>query len=140
MSWENLPWQRAAFAGVRNVSSPFTVAGSDVDLEWWMPTWCWSMITALFAALHIGHAKRSKTYRVELSPLCEMFFIDADAPDEVTLALQHNLATMRGWDEAGKAAYLAAKERISDLQGPDRKHAKAELAVRFGLNPIVYGC
>jgi hypothetical protein len=123
----------------KNVSSPFAVSGSDTDLELWMPAGLWAFVVAVLATLGLGHLKRSRTYRIACGSV-ELFLIDATQPDEVTIALAHNLATMREWGAVAKAQYLSAKESVAHLQGTDRKHAKADLAVRFGLNPIVYGC
>ncbi|MCK9599806.1 MAG: hypothetical protein M0R06_12255 [Sphaerochaeta sp.] len=125
-------------ATLRNVSSPYRTSGSDIDLELWLSATLFEIVVAVLDTLGVGGYKRSKTYRLSCGKV-ELFLIDASAPDEVTLALQHNLRTMRGWDAVVAAQYLAQKSLIAHLTGTDRKHAKAQLAVAFGLNPIVYG-
>jgi hypothetical protein len=125
---------------LKNVSSPFVVSGSDTDLELWLPAGMWAFVVAVLATLGIGHLKRSRTHRIELGPLVELFLIDADQPDEVTLALAANLATMRGWDSDTAALYLKCKAQLSYLEGDTRKAYKAAMARMFGLDARVYGC
>ena len=125
-------------AAIRNVSSPFRTAGSDVDLELWLSATLFEIVVAVLDTLGIGGYKRSKTYRLACGNV-ELFLIDASAPDEVTLALQSNLRTMRGWSHTTAALYAEWKETLSSLRGSGRKVAKAAVARMFGLNPIVYG-
>ncbi len=122
---------------LRNVSSPFVVANSDTDLEAWMPSWAWTLLTAVLATLGIGHAKRDRTYRVAWGNT-ELFLIDSSRPDGVTIALSHNLATMRTWDSATAATYMEWKQLLSSLCGVERKAAKAAVARLFSLDSSVY--
>ena len=125
-------------ATLRNVSSPFRTAGSDVDLELWLSATLFEIAVAVLDTLGIGGYKRARTYRLSFG-MVELFLIDASAPDEVTLALQSNLRTMRGWNDTTAPLYAEWKETLSSLRGSERKAAKAAVARMFGLNPIVYG-
>ena len=125
---------------LKNVSSPFVMSGSDTDLELWMPARLWGFVVSVLATLGIGHLKRHRTYRIACGASVELFLIDADQPDEVTLALAANLATMRGWDSDTAALYLKCKAQLDYLQGSERKAYKANMACMFGLNASVYGC
>lgn len=125
-------------AALRNVSSPFRTVGSDVDLELWLSTTLFEIVVAVLDTLGIGGYKRSKTYRLSFGKV-ELFLIDASAPDEVTLALAHNLAVMRSWNSDTAALYLKCKAQLDYLQGQPRKQYKAVLGKMFSLNPIVYG-
>lgn len=125
-------------ATLRNVSSPYRTAGSDVDLELWLSATLFEIVVAVLDTLGIGGYKRSRTYRIAFGNV-ELFVIDASAPDEVTLALQSNLRTMRNWDNSTSACYAEWKSTLSHLSGVQRKVAKAAVARMFGLNPIVYG-
>lgn len=124
-------------ATLRNVSSPFRTAGSDVDLELWLSATLFEIVVAVLDTLGIGGYKRSRTYRLALGNV-ELFVIDASAPDEVTLALAHNLAVMRSWNADTAALYLKCKAQLDYLQWQPRKQYKAVLGKMFGLNPIVY--
>lgn len=125
-------------ATLRNVSSPFRTAGSDVDLELWLSATLFEIVVAVLDTLGIDGYKRSKTYRVAFGNV-ELFVINANDIDDVTLALQSNLRTMRGWNDSTTASYMEWKQQLSALSGTDRKVAKAAVARMFGLNPIVYG-
>ena len=125
-------------ATLRNVSSPFVVAGSDIDLELVLSNSVWQLATTVLSTLGIGSFKRAKTYRIALGNV-ELFVINANDIDAVTLALQSNLRTMRGWNDSTTASYMEWKQQLSALSGTDRKVAKAAVARMFGLNPIVYG-
>lgn len=124
---------------LKNVSSPFVVSGSDTDLELWMPARLWAFVVAVLATLNIGHLKRHRTYRIAFGTSVELFLIDASQPDEITLALAHNLAIMRSWNSDTAALYLKCKNQLSYLEGDARKAYKANMACMFGLNPSVYG-
>jgi hypothetical protein len=123
-------------ATLRNVSSPFRTAGSDVDLELWLSATLFEIVVAVLDTLGIGGYKRSKTYRLSFGKV-ELFLIDASNPDEVTLALAHNLSVMRSWDAATAELYLKCKVQNDVLS--HSKAYKAAMAKMFGLNPIVYG-
>lgn len=126
--------------GFRNISSPFSVAGSDTDLQWELSPIAWHMVVTFLYIFGIGQYRRYMTYRIEFGPLVELFLVMGKLKDVVTAALDKNLLIMLSWGSAEKEAYLDAKNTISVLSGKARKHAKADLARQFGLNPIVYGC
>lgn len=123
---------------IRNVSSPFRTSGSDIDLEVRTASWLWQMLVRALSWLGVGRFKRSTAYVVS-SGNVEVFVLDMANLDDVTLALEINLAKMRSWSSETASSYLRSKEAISALRGAERKQAKAALAVRYGLNPVVYG-
>ena len=123
---------------IKNVSSPFRTSGSDIDLEVRAVSWLWQMLVRALSWLEVGRFKRSTAYVVSGGNV-EVFVLDSANLDDVTLALEINLAKRRSWSSETASSYLRSKEAISGLRGVERKQAKASLAVRYGLNPVVYG-
>lgn len=126
---------------IKNVSGRARSAGSDYDLEVWFYGWLWHLLTRLCVRLGIGSFKRPLTYRLHIlvgTLDVELFLIDREHPDTVTVAAGNNARLQWTWDTTTFAAYCAAKAQIAHLTGSARKAAKAVLAVQFGLNPIVY--
>jgi hypothetical protein len=114
--------------GVQNVSSPFAVKGSDVDLQWQN-----DLATSIVKLLGWKEV-RPGVYRAESIWLnTEIFVCRLDTIDAINEAVLSNLRTMRNWSAEIKAAYMAAKQAIEDLIGKARKLAKAKLAELFNL-------
>jgi hypothetical protein len=126
---------------IKNVSGRARTAGSDYDLEVWLCGWLWHLLTQACEWLGLGSFKRPLTYRLHLlvgTLDVELFLIDRQRPDAVTVAAGNNVRLQWTWDAATFAAYCAAKAQIAHLSGCARKQAKAVLAMQFGLDPIVY--
>ena len=127
----------------KNVSGRARTAGSDYDLEVWLNGWLWHLLTRMCSRVGLGGFKRPLTYRLHIlvgTLDVELFLVDRENPDVVTVAAGNNIRIQWMWDEAVFAAYCMAKAAISHLVDYERKHAKAVLAVQFGLDPIVYQC
>lgn len=124
---------------LKNVSSPFRTQNSDYDLQAELPSFLFDVVTKFCQTVGIGAMKRDSVYRIELSSTIEVFILPSDHSDMVTFALENNLVTMKNWNTEIKLNYLEEKAKIANLQGKERKMAKAQLALRFGLNPVVYG-
>ena len=123
---------------LKNVSSPFTVKGSDLDLELYLLPVIHKALIVLLSGLGIGKMKRAGVYRVELSTMVEIFLLEFNTNDVITLALRDKLQIMKSWTQEQASEYLQAKEAIASYKGAERKDKKAELARAFGLNDCVY--
>ncbi len=122
--------------GLYNVSGRSRTSGSDTDLQLWLPGWAFRAATFVFSAF--GKAEYCfATYHFG-GERVELFVLDANRPERKALAALHNSKAQRSWDEVTLAAYTAEKESIAHLRGHARKAAKAQLAVKYGLDPIVY--
>lgn len=126
---------------IKNVSGRARTAGSDYDLEVWFCGWLWHLLTGLCGWLGLGSFKRPLTYHLHIlvgALDVELFLIDREHPDVVTVAAGNNVRVQWTWDATTFAAYCTAKAQIVHLSGYARKQAKAVLAAQFGLNPVVY--
>ena len=122
--------------GLYNVSGRSRTSGSDTDLQLWLPGWAFEAATFVFKALGVSEYCFA-TYHFG-GECVELFVLDANRPERKALAALHNSKVQQAWDEATFAAYTAEKESVAHLRGHARKAAKAQLAVKYGLDPIVY--
>ena len=120
-----------------NVSSIARVNGSDLDYSLWLSSWAWQWATRALGRLGIGRLARMRAYSVTIGRL-ELFILDQDRPDYVSIAAQENARIQRNWTSAERARFLAAKGKIAHLENGERKAAKAQLALEFGLSPEPY--
>lgn len=123
---------------VYNVSSPYRVQGSDYDYEIRLNRAVYQIVVFLFSLVGIGQYKRRFVYRIAFFNI-EVFLMPVGYYDLVSAALHDNLSIMQSWDNDTKNRYLSDKLAISGLSGIARKQAKASLAIKYSLNPIVYG-
>jgi hypothetical protein len=122
--------------GLYNVSGRSRTSGSDTDLQLWLPGWAFQAATFVFKVLGLSEYCFA-TYHFG-GERVELFILDANRPERKALAALHNSKTQQAWDEATFTAYTAEKGTIAHLRGLARKAAKAQLAVKYGLDPIVY--
>ena len=119
-----------------NVSGRSRTSGSDTDLQMWLPGWAFQAATFVFSAFgKAGYCFATYHFGGEH---VELFVLDANRPERKALAALHNSKVQRSWDEAAFAACTTEKESITHLRGHARKAAKAQLAAKYGLDPIVY--
>jgi len=120
-----------------NVSSIAKVNGSDLDVNCWLTSRAWAWATWALGRLGIGRLARMRAYSVTIGRL-ELYILDASRPDYVSIAVQDNARLQRLWTSAERARFLAAKGKIAHLENGERKAAKAQLALEFGLSPEPY--
>lgn len=119
---------------VRNVSGP-KAPGSDIDLEAWIPGFAYKFLEKVFTRV-IKPVFTGSKIRVEISKDLEIFIINEDNPDPITLAVEENRKIFLSWPPEVFRSYEAAKlEKVATFSGKERKKAKAGLALEFGLNP-----
>ena len=116
---------------LQNVSG-LAVKGSDIDYNLWLASRTWELVTGILARLRIGQMKRARAYVIEVGRL-EIFIVDRDRPDYVTLIVEENARTQREWTRAEKDRFVAAKRQIENLENGERKAAKELLVEQFGL-------
>ena len=124
---------------IENVSSPFAVPGSDVDYNVYVGPGDWAALTEVFEDEGFGELVRPGVWRVEPAQDVEVFICTSGVPyDDLSRVVCRNVAAMKMWPQEIAFRYENEKMRISHLRGWERKRAKAELAVRFGLDPSPY--
>lgn len=121
---------------LQNVSG-LSVQNSDYDYNLWVSPRVWTLATKALKRLGIGSLARATTYRLTIGRL-ELFLIDSARPDYVTLAVAENSRIMHNWTSAERKRYLDAKRGLEHLSGFERKQAKANLALMFGLSAEPY--
>lgn len=120
-----------------NVSSIARVNGSDFDVNCWLTSRAWTWATWALERLGIGKLARTCAYSLTIGRL-ELYILDHSRPDYVSLTVQENARIQRNWTSTERARYVQSKRAIAHLANGERKRAKAQLALEFGLNPEPY--
>ncbi len=113
--------------GIYNLSSPFRTKGSDYDVQ----VVVGSRLHALLSRL--GTLKRDGLAVTFSLGKLDVWVLNQERPDPVSLALRENNRAMRSWDTSTAEAYRQWKQFV----GHDKRN-KACLAHLFGLDPRVY--